>query len=90
MLPIMSLSPGKGHTSPVNYSPISLLRSSGKLFGETILRIPNFQLRELKVIRDDQYGFERGLLNLERITHGFNNKATVTLFLDIRRPFDKI
>jgi hypothetical protein len=57
----------------------------------------NFQLRELKVIRNDQYGFKRGhsttqalLRNVERITHGFNNKATATLFLDIERAFDKV
>jgi hypothetical protein len=31
------------------------------------------------------------LWNVERITHGFNyNKATVMLFLDIERAFDKV
>jgi hypothetical protein len=63
-----------------------------------ILKRLNFQLRELKVIRNDQYGFKRGHStthalqgNVERITHGFNNnKATVTLFLDIERDFDKV
>jgi hypothetical protein len=58
----------------------------------------NFQIRELKPIRNDQYGFKRGhstthalLRNVERITHCFsNNKATVTLFLDIERAFDKV
>jgi hypothetical protein len=53
---------------------------------------------KLKAIRNDQYGFKTGhstthalLRNVERIAHGFNNnKATVTLFLDTERAFDKI
>jgi hypothetical protein len=63
-----------------------------------ILKRLNFQLRELKSIRNDQYGFKRGhstthalLRNVERITHGFNNKeATVMLFLDTERAFGKV
>jgi hypothetical protein len=74
------------------------LNSLGKLFEKIILKRLNFQLRELKVFRNDQYDFKRGhstthalLWNAERITHGFNNnKATVTLFLDIERAFDKM
>jgi hypothetical protein len=58
----------------------------------------DFQLWELNVIRNDQYGFKRGhstthalLRNVERIKHGFNNtKPTVTLLLDIERAFDKV
>jgi hypothetical protein len=57
----------------------------------------NFELRKLKAIRNDQYGFKRGhftthalLRNVEPITHRFNNKATVTLFLDTERAFDKV
>jgi hypothetical protein len=95
---IMLPKPGKDHTSPLNYRPISLLNSLDKLFEKIILKRLNFQLRELKVNRNDQYGFKRGhstthalLRNVERITHGFNNnKATVTLFLDIERAFDKV
>jgi hypothetical protein len=76
--------------SPLNYRPISLLNSLGKLFEKITLKKLNFQLRKLKVIRNDQYGFTRGhstahalLRNVESITHGFsNNKATITLFLD--------
>jgi hypothetical protein len=94
----MLAKPGKDHTSPLNYRPISLLNSLGKLFEKIILKRLNFQLRELNVIRNDQYGFKRGhstthalLRNIERITHGFNNnKSTVALFLDIERAFDKV
>jgi hypothetical protein len=90
--------PGTNHSSPLNYRPVSLLNSLAKLFEKIILKRLNFQLRELKIIRDDQYGFKRGhstthalLRNVECITHGFNNnKATVTLFLDIERAFDKV
>jgi hypothetical protein len=95
---IMLPKPGKDHSSPLKYRPISLLNSLAKLFEKIILKRLNFQLLELKIIRDDQYGFRRGhstthalLRNVERITHGFNNnKATVTLFLDIDRAFDKV
>jgi hypothetical protein len=80
--------------SPLNYRPISLLNSLGKLFEKIILKRLYFQLRELKAIRNDQYGFRRGhsttyvlLRNVD--THGFNN-STVTLFLDIERAFDKV
>jgi hypothetical protein len=95
---IMLPKPGKDHTSPLNYRPISLLNSIGKLFEKIILKRLNSQLRALNIIRNDQYGFKRGhstthalLRNVERITHGFNNnKATVTLLLDIERAFDKV
>jgi hypothetical protein len=57
----------------------------------------NFQLGKLKAIRNEQYGFKRGhctthalLRNVDLITHCFNNKATVTLFLDIELEFDKV
>jgi hypothetical protein len=80
--------PGKDHTSPLNYRPISLLHSLRKLLVKIVLKETKLQLRELKVFRNVQYGFKRGLSatharlrGVERITHDFNdNKATVTLF----------
>jgi hypothetical protein len=58
----------------------------------------NFKLKGLKVLREDQFGFKKchttthALLRmLERIALGFNNKkATLALFLDIERAFDKV
>jgi hypothetical protein len=95
---IMLPKPGKDHSSPLNYRPISLLNSLAKLFEKMILKRLNFQLREMSVIRYDQYGFTSGhstthalLRNVERITHGFNNnKATATLFLNTEWVFDKV
>jgi retron-type reverse transcriptase len=63
-----------------------------------MLKRLNFQFRKLKANKSDQYGFKTGhsttyalLRKVECITHGFNNnKATVTLFLDIERAFEKI
>jgi hypothetical protein len=57
---IMPPKPDKVHTSSLNYRPISLLNSLGKLFGKIILKSLNFQLRKLKFIRSEQYGFRRG------------------------------
>jgi hypothetical protein len=51
---IMLPKPGKDHTSPLNYRPISLLNSLGKLFEKIILKRLTFQLRKLKVIRNEQ------------------------------------
>jgi hypothetical protein len=94
---IMLPKPNKDNTPSLNYRPISLLNSLGKLFEKIILKILNFQLRGLKVIRNNKHGFKRGhsttyelLGNAERMTQGFNNKATVDLFLDIECTFDKI
>jgi hypothetical protein len=95
---LMLPKPGKDLSSPLNYRPISLLNSLGKLFEKIILKRLNYQLREQNVIWDEQFGFKRGhstthalLRNVERITHGFNyRKATVILFLDIERAFDKV
>jgi hypothetical protein len=76
--------PGKGHTYPLHYRPISLLNSLGKLLEKIILKRLNFQLRNLKTLRNDQYGFKSGhsttyalLRTVERITHGFNNKKAI-------------
>jgi hypothetical protein len=57
---IMLPKPGKNHTSPLNYILISLLNSVGKLCEKIILKRINFQLWELKIIRNDQYGFKTG------------------------------
>jgi hypothetical protein len=88
--------PGRDHTSPLNYRTLSLLNSLCNLFEEIILKNPNFQLQNPKVIRNDEYGFERRrsaihplLRNTERITHGFNNN-NVPLFLDTERSLDKL
>jgi hypothetical protein len=88
---------GKDNTSPLNYRPISLLNSLAKLFENILLIRLNFKLKELNLIREEQYGFKKGhstthaLTRIERITLGFNNnKATLALFLDIERAFDKV
>jgi hypothetical protein len=68
-----------------------------KTFKKIILERPNFQLRELKVIRDNKYDFNRGQLttqsllrNVERIMHSLDNiKATVAFFLDIEQAYDE-
>jgi hypothetical protein len=57
---IMLPKSGKDHSSPLNYRPICLLNSLAKLFEKIILKRLNFQLQEMKIIRDEQYGFKRG------------------------------
>jgi hypothetical protein len=66
-----------------------LLNSLGKLSEKTILRRLNFQLQELKVIRNNQCAVKKGhsrtlafLRNIEQIVDSFNiNIATVIFFL---------
>jgi hypothetical protein len=50
----------KPGTSPLNYRPSSLLNSLRNFFEKIILKKLNFQLREVKVIRNEQHGFESG------------------------------
>jgi hypothetical protein len=60
-----------------------------------LLKRFSHKLKELNVIREDQYGFKKGhstthaLVRLiERITHGFNsNKAALALFFGHGRSF---
>jgi len=63
-----------------------------------LLKRFNSKAKELNLIRQDQNDFKKGqctthaVLRLtERITHGFdNNKARLTLFLDVESAFDKV
>jgi hypothetical protein len=55
---VMLPKPGNDHTSALIFRLTNLL--VGKRFENIILKRLNFQLWELKVIRNDQYGFKRG------------------------------
>jgi hypothetical protein len=95
---IMLLKPGKNHTSPLDYRPISLVNSLGKFYEKNILKTLTSSSGELKVIRNEPYSFKSGhstmhalLRNIQPITHDFNNKkAIVALFLDTEQAFDKV
>jgi hypothetical protein len=74
---------------------VSLLKSLGKRFEKNGLKILDFQLRELKAIRDDKYGVTSGysktrtlLRSTESIMHSLSgNKAIEASFIDIGSAF---
>jgi hypothetical protein len=57
---IMLQKPNKDHASPLNFRPITLLNSLGKVFENIILKRLNFKIKKLQIIRNDQHGFRKG------------------------------
>jgi hypothetical protein len=88
--------PGKDPKFPQNLHPISLLPSTGKLFGKVNLQIVRKHIREKRLLNTSQFGFcarQSTTLQYMRLTiHvnlNFNNKmSTAALFLDIEKVFD--
>jgi hypothetical protein len=90
---IMLSKPDNAHTTPRNFLPISLLNSLAKVLEKILLKILSFKLKELNLIREDQYGFKEGhstTHTLTRVIERSNNKATPALFMDIETAFDKV
>lgn len=90
--------PNKNHSHPVNYRPISLLPTMGKLLERIILnRIKKFE-DEHKTSIQEQFGFKANHSTLHQlarltdiITTNFNIKRTSALLtLDIEKAFDTV
>lgn len=88
--------PGKDHTDPKSYRPISLLCTFSKIFEKIIQRRLLSHIRANNLLSDMQFGFrsERSTVTqlfrvLDSITHNFNlNKHTGMVLLDIEKAFD--
>ena len=91
--------PGTEKQDPLNYRPISLLNTLGKIFGKILNRKLMQFLDHNNVIRDSQHGFrsKRGTNSLlsnmyERIAREKDDKKTLITVVtrDISKAFDKV
>ena len=90
---------GTDKHNPLNYRPISLLNTMGKIFGKILNNKLNNFLQSHNIIKDTQHGFrpKRGTSSLiantyERISREKDDKKTlITVVLrDISKAFDKV
>ena len=91
--------PGTGKYDPLNYRPISLLNTLGKIFGKILNRKLWQFMNHHNVIRDSQHGFrpKRGINSLlanmyERIAREKDDRKTLITIVtrDISKAFDKV
>lgn len=90
--------PGKDHSLPGSYRPITLLPTIGKIFEKLILsRMSEFE-SENQILKNQQFGFrskhsttQQVLRITETISLRFNeNKSTAMTLLDIEKAFDSV
>uniref|UniRef100_A0A2M4CV42 Putative reverse transcriptase n=1 Tax=Anopheles darlingi TaxID=43151 RepID=A0A2M4CV42_ANODA len=90
--------PGKDHSLPQNYRPISLLSCLGKIFEKTIANRINEHTSNNHIIQPTQFGFQKSLSTthqLHRLTSNIrsnlkNKKSTGLVLLDSEKAFDTI
>jgi hypothetical protein len=88
--------PGKDPKFPQNLRPISLLSTTGKLFGKVIQNIVQKHLDKSTLLNASQFVFRarhsttlQCMRLTDYITLNFNsNMSTVAIFLDIEKAFD--
>ncbi|GFY08588.1 probable RNA-directed DNA polymerase from transposon X-element [Trichonephila clavipes] len=90
--------PGKDQKFPLNFRPISLISSIGKIYEKILLkRIEKYTL-DNSIIPDIQHGFRKETSTCHQllratniIISGFNNHATTGgIFLDVENAFDRL
>lgn len=90
--------PGKDHSIPSNYRPISLLNTLSKAFERIILSRLQSHISSENILREEQFGFRAShstthqLLRVaEKVTKNFNHKRyTGLVFLDLAQAFDRV
>ena len=95
---VMVPKPGKDHTVPKNYRPISLLPAIAKIFERLICdRLVNF-LEHKNILNKFQAGYRKGrstqehVLRLsQQVYNGFKQRhCTIAVFLDCEAAFDAV
>ncbi|GFV24466.1 RNA-directed DNA polymerase from mobile element jockey [Trichonephila clavipes] len=90
--------PGKDQKFPLNFRPISLISSIGKIYEKILLkRIEKYTL-DNSIIPEIQHGFRKETSTCHQllratniIISGFNNHATTGgIFLDVEKAFDRL
>ncbi|KFM57234.1 RNA-directed DNA polymerase from mobile element jockey, partial [Stegodyphus mimosarum] len=87
--------PGKDHTRPDGYRPISLLPGLGKVFERVILQRLQVYYDELP---KEQFGFQKGLSTVKQLVrlsefigNALHNKESIALLmLDVAKAFDRV
>ena len=95
---IMVQKPGKDHTNPKNYRPISLLPTLGKIFESLICDRLVLFLEQNNLLNKYQAGYRKGRSTQEHIFrlsqqvyNGFKErKCTIAAFLDCEAAFDAV
>lgn len=90
--------PGKDHSIPTNYRPISLLSNIGKIFEKLILNRLNNIEEERKIFIPSQFGFRNDHSTIQQILRitqkaawNFNlNRSTGMVMLDVEKAFDSV
>jgi endonuclease/exonuclease/phosphatase family metal-dependent hydrolase len=95
---LMFPKPGKDHSDPNNYRPISLLCTLSKVAEKAILMRLNKFLNFKKTIRDEQFGFRSQHSTAHQVTRVTDdiiqarnkNQATAMLLIDLQKAFDRV
>jgi Reverse transcriptase (RNA-dependent DNA polymerase) len=90
--------PGKDHSLPSSYRPITLLPGTGKVFEKIVLTRLLDHENEQPILKNQQFGFRarhsttlQVLRITETISLRFNeNKSTAMTLLDIEKAFDSV
>ena len=90
--------PGKDHSVPSNYRPISLLSNIGKIYEKILLEKLIEHEDDLKIIIPQQFGFRNGHSTVQQVlriteyaSKNFNvNRSTGLVLLDIEKAFDSV
>lgn len=95
---IMIPKPGKDHSDPGNYRPISLLNSTSKIAEKITLSDVQRHIRQHNIIRNEQFGFRESHSTIQQVVRVVdtiikntnNNKCTAMLLIDLAKAFDKV